>query len=129
MITHWKWDKVFKNGPSKICGRQHLKNFTWSILEYFFLNESNKLTDLSLISCFSWQLKGELRAAINACLTRYLSVFPILMIQRPISFLHFLLVSAIALGVSFIINVFVVSVFAQVGKCVITYFEINKLVN
>ena len=21
-----KWDKVFKNGPSKICGRQHLKN-------------------------------------------------------------------------------------------------------
>ena len=29
------WDKVFKNGPSKICGRQPLKNFTWSILEYF----------------------------------------------------------------------------------------------
>ena len=37
-------DKVFKNGPSKICGRQPLKtlkwysllksNFTWSILEY-----------------------------------------------------------------------------------------------
>ena len=23
-----KWDKVFKNGPSKICGRQPLKNFT-----------------------------------------------------------------------------------------------------
>ena len=29
------WVKVFKNGPSKICGRQSLKNFTWSILEYF----------------------------------------------------------------------------------------------
>ena len=29
------WDKLFKNGPSKICGRQPLKNFTWSILEYF----------------------------------------------------------------------------------------------
>ena len=28
------WDKVFKNGPSKICGRQSVKNFTWSILEY-----------------------------------------------------------------------------------------------
>ena len=27
------WDKVFKNGPSKICGRQPLKNFTWSIIE------------------------------------------------------------------------------------------------
>ena len=22
-----KWDKVFKNGPSEICGRQPLKNF------------------------------------------------------------------------------------------------------
>ena len=43
------WDKVFKNGPSKICERYPLKkfkgygllsrlsptNFTWSILEYF----------------------------------------------------------------------------------------------
>ena len=29
------WGKVFKNGPSKICVRQPLKNFTWSILEYF----------------------------------------------------------------------------------------------
>ena len=29
-----KWIKVFKNGPSKICGRQSLKNFTWSIVEY-----------------------------------------------------------------------------------------------
>ena len=28
-------DKVFKNKPSKICGRQFLKNFTWSNLEYF----------------------------------------------------------------------------------------------
>ena len=27
--------KVFKDGPSKICGRQPLKNLTWSILEYF----------------------------------------------------------------------------------------------
>ena len=39
------WNKVFKNGPSKICGRQPSKilkgygllsfSFTWSILEYF----------------------------------------------------------------------------------------------
>ena len=28
------WVKVFKNGPSKICERQPLKNFTWSILKY-----------------------------------------------------------------------------------------------
>ena len=29
------WGKVFKNGTSEISGRQLLKNFTWSILEYF----------------------------------------------------------------------------------------------
>ena len=28
------WVKVFKNAPSKVCGRQPLKNFTQSILEY-----------------------------------------------------------------------------------------------
>ena len=28
------WVKVFKNEPSKTYGRQSLKNFTWSILEY-----------------------------------------------------------------------------------------------
>ena len=45
----FRWDKIFKNGQSEICGRQPLKNltislqilyrlsctnFTWSILEY-----------------------------------------------------------------------------------------------
>ena len=33
-----KWDTLFKNRPSKICGGQPLKNFTWSILEYFAPN-------------------------------------------------------------------------------------------
>ena len=28
-------DKVIKNKPNKICGRQPLKNLTWSILKYF----------------------------------------------------------------------------------------------
>ena len=28
-------NNVFKNGPSKICGRQSFKNFTWFILEFF----------------------------------------------------------------------------------------------
>ena len=27
--------KVFKNEPSRICGRSAFKNFTWSILKYF----------------------------------------------------------------------------------------------
>ena len=26
---------LFKSGPSKICRRHHLKNFTWPTLEYF----------------------------------------------------------------------------------------------
>ena len=29
------WGKLSKNGPSKICRRQPIKSFTWSILEYF----------------------------------------------------------------------------------------------
>ena len=29
------WDKVFKSGLSKFYGRQPLKKFTWSIVEYF----------------------------------------------------------------------------------------------
>ena len=33
-----KWDNVFKNGTSKICGRQPLKNFTSTILEFFVSN-------------------------------------------------------------------------------------------
>ena len=42
-LQKYIWDKVSKNGPSKICGRKPLKNFksflsstnfTWSILEY-----------------------------------------------------------------------------------------------
>ena len=28
------WVKVFKDETSKICGRQPLKNFAWSFLEY-----------------------------------------------------------------------------------------------
>ena len=36
LIKQIIWDKVFKNEPSKICGRRPLKNFTWPILEYFF---------------------------------------------------------------------------------------------
>ena len=27
------WDRVFKDGPSEVCG-QPLKNFSWSTLEY-----------------------------------------------------------------------------------------------
>ena len=66
----YKWVKVFKNGPRKICGRQPLKNvkgygllqavplqnfkrlysanFTWSILEYLDPNDLMNIIDLGL---------------------------------------------------------------------------------
>ena len=37
-VFNIKWDKVSRIEPSKICGRQPLKKFTWSILEYFVPN-------------------------------------------------------------------------------------------
>ena len=36
------WDNVSKNGAGEICGRQPLKNFTWSILKYFVPSVSRK---------------------------------------------------------------------------------------
>ena len=35
LISDLIWEKVFKNGPNKTCGRQSVKNFTWNVLEYF----------------------------------------------------------------------------------------------
>ena len=35
-------DKVFKTGPSKIFGRQPLKNFAWSVLKYFVPYSTHK---------------------------------------------------------------------------------------
>ena len=49
--------KVFKNGPSKICGRHPLKNFTLSILEYLDPYISQKISFLPLPSLCSNILK------------------------------------------------------------------------
>ena len=38
------WVNLFKNGPSNICGRLPLKNFTWSNLEYLDLYENSDQT-------------------------------------------------------------------------------------
>ena len=40
-------DRVFKNRPSKICWRQPLKNFNWSILEYIVSYVHTNLTYLT----------------------------------------------------------------------------------
>ena len=47
ILKIYKWDKVFKNRLSKICGRQPLKNFTLSVLECFFPN--------NVIGCGFWR--------------------------------------------------------------------------
>ena len=51
------WGKVFKNGPSNICGRQRLKNFIWSNLEYLSPYQTPKTTLLNTLpavrNCYS----------------------------------------------------------------------------
>ena len=52
----YKWDKVFKNGPSKICGRQPLKNpfkFFKGCLPQILLGPFlNTLSQISLFTYF-----------------------------------------------------------------------------
>ena len=49
------WVKIFKNGPSKICGRQPLKNLKWyglpkqNTLTPMFLNFSHSATFLIVL--------------------------------------------------------------------------------
>ena len=73
----YKWDKVFKNGPREICGRQPLKNvkwyglpkadhnpsnllrvpstnFTWFIPKYFIANDHDAVLETAF--CYCWQL-------------------------------------------------------------------------
>ena len=52
-----RWEKVFKNGPSKICGRQPLKNFAWSILEYFVPDVTEKKLFREILSVYKFPHK------------------------------------------------------------------------
>ena len=39
-MTNNKWDKALKNGPSKICGRQPLKNLKgYGLLTFHFFKD------------------------------------------------------------------------------------------
>ena len=57
------WYKVFKNRPSEICGRQHLKNFTWTILEYFVPNRN--VTTCFKCNVFPFSSKKQSQAIWN----------------------------------------------------------------
>ena len=50
-----KWVKVFKNGPSKIFGRQRLKKLTWSIFEYPNPNDTTVVTNFFCEKSFIYQ--------------------------------------------------------------------------
>ena len=50
-ILKIKWDKVFTSGPSKICGRQPLKNCTSSNLENFVPNKTSVLIKTTSKQC------------------------------------------------------------------------------
>ena len=75
----YTWDKVFKNGPNKICGRQPLKilkwygllrqtislqiflrlsstNFAWSILENFVSYMRQDQISFSRVFCDHWKV-------------------------------------------------------------------------
>ena len=45
----YKWDNVFKNEKSKICGRQPLANFTSSIPKYFVPNDMPQAVECKLM--------------------------------------------------------------------------------
>ena len=65
-ICKFKWDKVFKKGPSKICGRQPLKNFAWSIVEYFV--PSVKYSGFITFDTFYYALLVTLQKCSLTCL-------------------------------------------------------------
>ena len=47
------WDKVFKNGLSKVCGRQPLKNFRWFGKQGRFYTWANSLLKVCLMCWFT----------------------------------------------------------------------------
>ena len=49
--------KENKNGPSKVCERQPLKNFTWSILEYFVSYTVLNVNILEMFTLAIWLIE------------------------------------------------------------------------
>ena len=68
VVQHNIWDKIFKNGPSKVCGRQPLKNlkcssdFLKAVFHKFYLVHSwvfCPICSLSFTRYFQLSLKEE----------------------------------------------------------------------
>ena len=66
------WDKVFKNEPSKLCGRQLLKNLKW----YGLLKQTSRPF------CFKF-FKGCLPQILLKCQQRFLTGFKIRLCTQP----------------------------------------------
>ena len=62
-------DKVFKNGPSEICGRQ--TNFIWSILEYFvpYIRNSNSNIIIPNNKCVTNLYRSEAKSKNSVIIT------------------------------------------------------------
>ena len=65
-LLHYKWDKAFKNGLSKICGRQPLKNLK-DIVCYLFKFSKGCLPKM-LLGPFLYTLSQMFDRVLNTCL-------------------------------------------------------------
>ena len=70
----YMWDKVFKNGPSKICGRQPLKKFLLKFYFHGFPQFSSTNFTLSILEYFVPYVSQE-RASLFILLTQSTYVF------------------------------------------------------
>ena len=66
-LLHYKWDKVFKNGPIKICGRLPLKNLK-DMVCYLFKFSKGCLPKM-LLGPFLYTLSQMFDRVLNTCLT------------------------------------------------------------
>ena len=78
-----KWGKVFKTGPSKICGRQPLRNLKW----YGLLRQTISLQNFSRLSStnFTWSIfeyLSQIMFVIRWLLSKYINTSKLLDLNK-----------------------------------------------
>ena len=81
IFIYYRWDKVFKNRPSKIWGRQCLKNFKWDglpkqTLFQIMVGEQYQENSLSTGIFILWKESNSLCYWEQLVLTQIKSMFP-----------------------------------------------------